>query len=193
MGRFVRAPAEVFPNGALVDVANFRPSRMDGRGMDEPKMRDAIIEALNADIALDGNRRHRHHRRRHPSEVKAMMARDVPRGWEAKKIPPGSLQKSKLCCRFISLNLFSQIFYIVDVVEPNLGSDGDRDANKLASLSPGPVNLPTKVRVSQISCGLHHSGKVLGIILPMTRFYIYIRFLFSPLNNGWTSIHIWQQ
>lgn len=42
MGRFVRAPAEAFPNAALVDVANFRASRME-----DPKMRDAIrVEAL---------------------------------------------------------------------------------------------------------------------------------------------------
>ena len=86
--------------------ANFRPSRMDGRGMDEPKMLEGILEALNAVIALDGNRRHRHHRRSQPSEVKAMMARDVPRGWEAKKIPPGSLQKSKLLCSYNSLNVY---------------------------------------------------------------------------------------
>lgn len=47
MGRFVRAPAEAFPNAALVDVANFRASRMEARGMDDPKMRDAIrVEAL---------------------------------------------------------------------------------------------------------------------------------------------------
>lgn len=46
MGRFVRAPAEVFPNAALVGLAN-RASRLDGRGMDDPKMRDAIrVEAL---------------------------------------------------------------------------------------------------------------------------------------------------
>ncbi len=43
-------------------------------------------------------------------------------------------------------------------MEATLGSDGDRDANKLTSLSPGPISLPNKVRVSQVACGLHHSG-----------------------------------
>lgn len=117
MGRFVRAPAEVFPNAALVDVANFRASRLDGRGIDDPKMREVLLGAgnivikrkknlfacnlklvsiaLNADVALDGNRRHRHHRRRHPSEVKvAMMNREAPKGWDAKKIPAGQPPKS---------------------------------------------------------------------------------------------------
>lgn len=120
MGRFVRAPAEVFPNAAMVDVANFRASRLDGRGIDDPKMREVLLGAgntvingreknricfacnlrlgtiaLNADVALDGNRRHRHHRRRHPSEVKvAMMNREAPKGWDAKKVPVGLPQKS---------------------------------------------------------------------------------------------------
>lgn len=50
MGRFVRAPAEVFPNAALVDLANFRASRMDGRGIDDPKMREVLIGAGNIAI-----------------------------------------------------------------------------------------------------------------------------------------------
>ncbi|XP_046440285.1 E3 ubiquitin-protein ligase MYCBP2-like isoform X2 [Daphnia pulex] len=139
MGRFVRAPAEVFPNAALVDVANFRASRLDGRGIDDPKMREVLLgAALNADVALDGNRRHRHHRRRHPSEVKvAMMNREAPKGWDAKKIPAGQPQKNG--------------------IDAALGSDGDRDTNKLASLSPGPISFHSKVRVSQVACGLHHS------------------------------------
>lgn len=43
MGRFVRAPLEPYPNAALVDVANFHAPRIDGRGNEDPKMRDAII------------------------------------------------------------------------------------------------------------------------------------------------------
>ena len=50
MGRFVRAPAEVFPNAALVDVVNFRASRMDGRGIDDPKMLEVVIGAGNIAI-----------------------------------------------------------------------------------------------------------------------------------------------
>ncbi|KAK4016037.1 hypothetical protein OUZ56_031000 [Daphnia magna] len=140
MGRFVRAPLEAYPNAALVDVANFHAPRIDGRGNDDPKMRDAIIGdiALNADAALDGNRRHRHHRRRHPSEIKvAVTNREASRGLEAKKIPASQIQKNG--------------------TDGVLGSDGDRDANKLASLSPGPIGLPSKVRISQVACGLHHS------------------------------------
>lgn len=37
LGRFVRAPEEVFPNAALLDMTNLRPSRMN-----DPKIRDAI-------------------------------------------------------------------------------------------------------------------------------------------------------
>jgi hypothetical protein len=59
-------------------------------------------KAINADVALDGNRRHRHHRRRHPSEVKvAMMNREVPKGWDAKKIPVSNLQKSTVGAKSI--------------------------------------------------------------------------------------------
>ena len=117
-------------------------------------------KAINADVALDGNRRHRHHRRRHPSEVKvAMMNREAPKGWDAKKIPVGNLQKSMctVLCE-LSIEFCSNLLEIIDVIEATLGSDGDRDTNKLASLSPGLVSFPNKVRVSQVACGLHHSG-----------------------------------
>lgn len=47
MGRLIRAPAEAFPNAAIVDVANLRPSKGVGRNFDETKMRDAIrVDAL---------------------------------------------------------------------------------------------------------------------------------------------------
>jgi hypothetical protein len=118
--------------------------------------------ALNADVALDGNRRHRHHRRRHPSEVKvAMTNRDAPKGWDAKKIPACLPQKSMCaiqCSCDLSIEFHSNLFEIIDGAEATLGSDGDRDTNKLASLSPGPISFPNKVRVSQVACGLHHSG-----------------------------------
>ena len=38
-----------------------------------------------------------------------------------------------------------------------VGSDGDRDANKLTSLSPGLIILPHPV--AHIACGLQHSRK----------------------------------
>jgi len=41
-----------------------------------------------------------------------------------------------------------------------VGSDGDRDANKLTSLSPGIVNIPHQV--TQIACGLQHSSNHLN-------------------------------
>ena len=45
-----------------------------------------ITQALNADDVLDANRRHRHHRRRHPSDVKvAVLEREIPKAWEPKK------------------------------------------------------------------------------------------------------------
>ena len=47
---------------------------------------------------------------------------------------------------------------VLDGSELAPGSDGDREHNKLASLSPGIIMLPTKARISMIACGLHHSG-----------------------------------
>ena len=45
-----------------------------------------ITQALNADDVLDANRRHRHHRRRHQSDVKvAVLEREIPKAWEPKK------------------------------------------------------------------------------------------------------------
>lgn len=121
---------EAFPNAGLVDVGNYRAARekMDVRGIEDSKIRDAIrvealigagkfffllnnlvfivlnnifIEALNADAALDGNRRHRHHRRRHPSEVKGPnigRGRGIPKDWGDIKnvLHPGQHQKSSL-------------------------------------------------------------------------------------------------
>ena len=52
----------------------------------------------------------------------------------------------------------SNLLEIIDGADAALGSDGDRDTNKLASLSPGQISFPGKVRVSQVACGLHHSG-----------------------------------
>ncbi len=56
------------------------------------------------------------------------------------------------------LESLTNLFEIIDGIDAALGSDGDRDTNKLASLSPGPISFPSKVRVSQVACGLHHSG-----------------------------------
>lgn len=42
-----RFAQEAFPNAGLVDVGNYHAARMDGRGVDDPKIRDAIrVEAL---------------------------------------------------------------------------------------------------------------------------------------------------
>ncbi len=79
-----------------------------------------MLVALNADVALDGNRRHRHHRRRHPSEVKvAMMGRDVSArgGWEAKKMPHqlSTPQKSMWRYKHLALQLFFLFFFLLCV------------------------------------------------------------------------------
>jgi hypothetical protein len=58
----------------------------------------------------------------------------------------------------LSIEFCSNLLEIIDGIEATLGSDGDRDTNKMASLSPGLVSFPNKVRVSQVACGLHHSG-----------------------------------
>jgi hypothetical protein len=50
---------------------------------------------------------------------------------------------------------------VIDGSEIAPGSDGDREHNKLASLSPGIIILPTKARISMIACGLHHSSILL--------------------------------
>ncbi len=186
IGRFVRAPSNAFSNAAL--MANFRiPPK---REVDDPKLRDGVrVEALigggttlthtssfmvfpsclfflamNGDPSVEGNRRqHRHsHRRRHPSEAKiAAMARDVPKAFDHKKINAAHLLKSNVLLQEFSFyEILDCHLFLIGGSDVAPGSDGDREANKLASLSPGLVNLPERVKITQIACGLHHSGKL---------------------------------
>lgn len=43
------------------------------------------------------------------------------------------------------------------VTEDGIGSDQERDASKISSLSPARVHLPGSIPVIQVACGLHHS------------------------------------
>lgn len=45
------------------------------------------------------------------------------------------------------------------VTEDGIGSDQERDASKISSLSPARVHLPGSIPVIQVACGLHHSGE----------------------------------
>ena len=161
---------------------------------------------LNPDPgAMEGNRRpHKHssHRRRHPSEVKvAMMARDIPKGLlDPRKSHSSHLLKSCIILCFFYFHILFIFTFSSSVSlggsEFTPGSDGDREANKLASLSPGPVNLPDKTRISQVACGLHHTGNFpLLTILWCITLLIIARCVFfqSFADNRRTSVYFWEQ
>lgn len=120
--------------------------------------------ALNMD-GLDVNRRHRHHRRRHPSEIRgAVIGRDSLKGWDSKKLPASHYLKSIVAVAEYNAIISLQHMIFADGAEGISGSDGDRESTKLTSLSPGPVIFPVKVRVCQIACGLHHSGDIFYLL-----------------------------
>lgn len=44
------------------------------------------------------------------------------------------------------------------VAEEPAGSDVERDASRVTSLSPARVVIPSESPAVQIACGLHHTG-----------------------------------
>lgn len=48
--------------------------------------------------------------------------------------------------------------YFHSAVEEIVSSDQEKEASKIASLAPARVTIPGDYVVSQIACGLHHSG-----------------------------------
>lgn len=56
--------------------------------------------------------------------------------------------------------MYSQVFYLIDDGVNNPGSDIEKDTVRMTILPPARIFLPTDCPVVQISCGLHHTGKI---------------------------------
>lgn len=58
--------------------------------------------------------------------------------------------------------------YSLDDAVNNPGSDIERDTTRMTILPPARIFLPTDCPVVQISCGLHHTGKILYNFMYLT-------------------------
>lgn len=89
--------------------------------------------------------------------------------------------------------MYLLVFYLIDDAVNNPGSDIEKDTARMTILPPARIFLPTDCPVVQISCGLHHTGKIkfYGFNYMMILWCKFI--LLSATSKQWESYYFWQQ